>query len=516
MTEEQQKVTEEVDLEELFQKCYLDDRIFAKVFFPDRFTRPFDPIHDEMFEVLTSDSNKRAIAAPRGIGKTSIASFLRPVKKALYCDVNYIVIISATASSAMEQTENMKQLLMRNEMVERMFGNVKTRQWSKERWVLEIPGDPPHQVCVMPRGAGQQIRGKLFLNSRPDYICGDDIEDPDDVKNPRLRKELAEWWYSDVWGSVDRAADNYEINLVGTVLHEDSLLIKLLRSERWKSKRLELFDDNYVSNAPNWKTDEECRQLVEEYKEDGQLDEAMREYRNLPVPPGEKEFHEEDFKYYNDKLSEGELNADPTIDTFIIIDPKKSSSEGGSEAAIVGVSVDTKANEIYYRRIKNGFFGPQETIDKAIVMAQELNAQIIAIEDTGLKEFATFPIKNELSRRGLPYQVLELSARGGNSPDRKEERVAQITSFYHNGLVYHNRNDCEALEQQLLQFPRPHKWDVMDAAAYVPQVLEKGEQFMVPTGADGFTESREEVEAEFEDLEKSNYYHEPMNDWRSI
>ncbi len=506
---------ESSDITEVLTRCYQNDALFGKVFFPERFGRPFDPIHSEIFEVLNSPSQKKALAAPRGIGKTSIASFLRPAKKAVYAEANFIVIISATASSAIEQTENLKKLLERSPMVEKMFGDIKTKQWSKERWVMRIPGDPPHDVCIMPRGAGQQIRGKLFENSRPDYICGDDIEDPEKVLSPDQREKLRTWWFSDVMGAVDKPSPSWEVLFIGTVLHEDALLVHLLDSPQWESKKLRLWEEGFSSNAPSWMSDEDCRELFSQYEQDGAEDEAAREYLNQAISTARKKFSEEDFQYYNDELTEQELNANQLIDSFIIIDPSKSST-GGAEDAIIGVSVDLRENSIYYRRVKHGQMRVDEMINNAIVTAQDINATMIAIEDTGLKEFATFPLRNEINRRNLPYQVIELTARRGEKQSGKEERVGQMESFYNNDLVWHNKNECEELERQLLQFPRPDKWDVMDAAGYVPQVLEKGERYMVPLDIDEFNETRSDVEAEYRQLEDSNLYEQPIENWRAL
>ncbi|MFB6216459.1 MAG: hypothetical protein ABEJ72_05775 [Candidatus Aenigmatarchaeota archaeon] len=512
---------EQGDIEEILQRCYLDDRAFARVFFPDRFSRPFDPLHEDILEVVNADKQQKALAAPRGFGKTSIASFLKPAKKILFCEKHYIVIISATASSAMEQTENLKTLISRNPLVEQLFGDIKTKEWSKERWVVEIPGETQHdshEVCVMPRGSGQQIRGKLFRNSRPDYICGDDIEDPKKVQSADQREQVSDWWYSDVMGSVDKPSPTWEIVFIGTVLHEDALLVNLLESENWFSERIELCDDEFNSFAPNWITDEECKRSYERFAEDGKSGEWMREYRNLPVPPEDKEFQPEMFQYYNDEITEQELNSSPLVDSFVIIDPARTGTrERGSETAIVGVSVNTSESSIFYRRIEHGHFGVGETINNAIVMAQSLNAQAIAMEDTGLKEYATHPLKNELSRRNLPFQVITVKARGGNRPDSKEARIGQLVSYYQNNLVYHNRKECDPLEQQLLAYPRPKRWDIMDAAAYVPQVLEENEQYMMPPDMDAFHETEAEVEEEFEELNTGEYYEEPLEkDWRMI
>jgi len=515
------------DIEEVFRRTYTDTRRFCKVFFPDRFARPFDPLHDDIFDVVDNvESQMKAIAAPRGIGKTSIGTLAKPAKHVLFAEnaqekmlqdaptSSFVVVVSATADSAIEQTENLKYKMMSNPIIKKIFGEIKTKEWSKQRWVVEIPGDPPHNVCIMPRGAGQQIRGKLYRDSRPDLIVVDDLEDSEEVQSEDQRRKLKKWFYSDLMGAVDQGRDDWEIFVVGTVLHEDSLLVNLLESNNWYSTRLEICDDDFNSHAPHYMSSEECKRKYEQFKEDGEADEFSREYRNLPIPPGDKRFKEEFFKYYQDQdITEEELNADPNVESFVLIDPARTTKETSAETALVGCSVNVRSQAIYFRRIEHGHFEIKESINKAITMALTINASAIGIEVTGLNEFALYPYKNELSIRDLPYEVVDLHARAGRNEKGKIERIGNLAPLYQNGQIYHNRNECDPLEQQLGSFPRARRWDVMDAAAYVLQMLEDHEQYMRPS-VNEFSEDREDIEAEYRMLEDS--YEQPLDNFRLV
>ena len=76
---------------------------------------------------------------------------------------------------------------------------MKSNTFSQDQWITETG------TMVMPRGSGQQIRGLLFGNFRPDLIFGDDIEDSESVKSEEQRRKLKEWFFADVMNSVDRS-----------------------------------------------------------------------------------------------------------------------------------------------------------------------------------------------------------------------------------------------------------------------------------------------------------------------
>ncbi len=154
---------------QILAECSKSQRIAAKILFPHVFTREFDRAHEEILEVLDDESIQYVvIAAPRGIGKTSICNLLKPATSILFQKYGYVVPIGQSAHHAVQQGENLKnELLRKDTLIPKLFGNIKTNTFNQEQWVARIADQ---EICVMPRGAGQQIRGMLWRSMRPDLI----------------------------------------------------------------------------------------------------------------------------------------------------------------------------------------------------------------------------------------------------------------------------------------------------------------------------------------------------------
>jgi hypothetical protein len=164
---------------DLVELCAKSTQAIAKILFPHLFYRPFCSVHHTIFEMLDRPGRqKRAVAAPRGIGKTSTIGIAYPAKKILFQEKKFIVYVSSTATHAVMQTENLKQELITNEMIVKLFGPQKTiaadESFAKNMWVTS------GGTLVLPRGAGQQIRGLNYRGARPDLIIIDDLEDDED------------------------------------------------------------------------------------------------------------------------------------------------------------------------------------------------------------------------------------------------------------------------------------------------------------------------------------------------
>ena len=304
-------LAEDSEFSDIMEACYLSTQLFASTFLHERFYRPFDDIHTQIFDIIDDDSIQlAAIAAPRGIGKTSIINLARPAKKIVYDDSPYIVPVSLSATSAVQQSENLKMELLSNEMIVKMFKGFKSDIFSKEQWVAKNAIN----TCVMPRGSQQQIRGLLYRNHRPNLIIVDDLEDPEAVDNPDQRKKQKDWFYADLMNCIDAGRNDWRIIVLGTILHEDALLVELLEDKDWESVILSLCDDNLHTNAPNFMDDAAILKLYNRYKRNNKLGIFYREHMNKTVPTEEAKFRQEFFKYYGTddnvdySTSEMELN----------------------------------------------------------------------------------------------------------------------------------------------------------------------------------------------------------------
>ncbi|MFA5378534.1 MAG: hypothetical protein WC455_22460 [Dehalococcoidia bacterium] len=493
------------EIKALMAECYLSTKTTAKVLFPESFSRPFASVTEPVFALLDDDQySKVVIKAPRGWGKSTLLNVGYAGKKTLFREKHFIVPISSTATKAQMESENLKLELMTNQEVKKIFGNVKTNKvddsgidptFSKEMWVAN------GETLIFPRGAGQQVRGVRWGKRRPDLIIVDDLEDPEQVESEEQRKKLKQWFFADVMNSIDRSVP-HKIIFIGTLLHENSLLADLLADPSWKSVEIDLCNDALESNWPDFMTTDEVKELYESYRRQGLLDVFYREYRGIPIAKETATFKQEFFRYYNetdDKFIEDRRK----LETIVIIDPAKTTNVASDFSAIVGVGINTEATKIYIRDIDADRMHPDEIYRRAFDMADRLGARTIGYEVTSLNEFITYPITTYMIQRGKFYNLVELKARG-----KKEDRIAMLSPLYRLGYIYHNKAVSATLESQLLSFPKSKRDDVMDATAYLVEMLEIGERYFQPDDVE-FEDKAEDIEAEFADMDEP-----AMKGWR--
>lgn len=453
------------EMKQIMAACYNSTKTAAKVLFPERFYNPFSSLHDEIFKLIDDDTKQRVvIAAPRGFGKTTINTITHPAKRILFQEKKFIVPVSATATNAVMQGENLKRELLTNTQISKLFGPMKSDVFSKDCWITASG------TMVMPRGAGQQVRGILYGNKRPDLIIVDDLEDAEGVMNPESRQKLKDWFFADLCNCVDRSSKDWRIIVIGTILHEDSLLVNLLEDPEWASVRLEICNDDLESNWPDFMSNEEVRKLYEGFKRRNQLDVFYREYRNIAISTENASFKQEMFKYYE----EADLNENH-ITNVVIVDPAKTVQLHSADSAVVVWGVDRTSKKLFFRDCIAGAMYPDELYQNMFDLVARYKARILAVEVTSLNEFIVQPIKNEMRSRSVFPLLVQLNARG-----KKEERIAWLAPYYRQGYIYHNKTACGKLEQQLLTFPRSKKFDVMDAAAYIVEVMEKEGMYFDP------------------------------------
>jgi hypothetical protein len=496
----------------------------AKTFFHERFNLEFaEPVHGKIFDLIDDPEKKKvAIAAPRGWGKTSIVALALMARFILYRICPFIVYINKSETAAIMQTENLKRELMTNPDIRRIFGTVKPHkvgknemeeQFSKKAWVA-------YDTFILPRGAGQQVRGVIFRNDRPGLIIIDDLEDKKKVLNPDLREELETWLHADVLEAIPQLHMNWKIVYIDTLKHEAALLQHVLDAEDWDSVRLESCDDNLKSVAPHFVSNEAIAEKWDIAVKSGQTDTFFQEHRNLPISSKDSAFQQKYFHYYNlphdagktDQdllLMDSDVQHDKNVENVVLLDPAKTVKIHSAESAILGLGLDMVKARIYVRDIVSEKMYPDEIYDEMFGMAKRLNAKVIGIEETSLNEFIKQPIKNEMFRRGDFYELIWLQARGGIGTEKgKTLRVKELVPFYRQGYIFHNKMlaGTTRLEQQLLMFPRSALWDIMDCLAYVIQMMEKGARYFA-VDADP-----EDSEAQFAELK----YEKPLEHWRSI
>ncbi len=487
------------DMRGALAECEMDLAVHCKTFHEERFSRPWSRGHCRLFEVINDPTiQKLLVIAHRGFGKTSIFNYALPSQHIVFQKSRYIVPVSATSMQAEMQSENLKMELLSNVKIRQCLGEIKSKdKFSKEMWVTN------NGTAVMPRGAGQQIRGILYRNWRPDLIIFDDLETPELVMSKEQRDKTKVWAFADMFNCPDLSESptpKYRIIGVGTVLHESALLQDLKDDSSWTTIEMSLCDENFKSYWPTFMSDESVTALADDFRRQGKVEVFYREFMNIANPIEDAVFRTEYFKYYEEH--EMDFLTQESVQTVVIVDPAKTAKVHSAYTAIVGISFDVMSNNIYIRDVVNKRLYPEQIYDEAIAMVQRLNACVLGVEVTSLEEFIVQPLKNEISKRGLGIELVELKARSASldgmraaSSDKgKIGRVGALAPYYRMGHVYHNKNSCGPLEAQLLAYPRPRHWDVMDATAYIVELMEKADQyFLLKPKEEEWVDTQEQV-----------------------
>lgn len=535
-------------LQELLLKCQKSTKVFAKTFFPEEVTSEFSLLHDKMFAVMDHPSKrKKALAAPRGLGKTTLAK-IRCVKAIVFRERRFITYISNSSGSAIESTEHIKRLMIENEYLNRIFGKVSFSQkgfkegFSKESWVAY--GD----VYVLPRGAGQQVRGKNWMGHRPGLFIIDDLENTDNVRSDEQREKLSNWFFSDVMQSESKFGERDGIHkgqraeciYIDTIKHQDSLLQLLIDSSDWLDVSafpnlypdtpdgvLSICDESFNTYDPNYMTTEEIKEEYAEHTEKGKQDLFYMEFMNIPISLKDAVFKPESFKYYEEagdhlivqnhplvvqrlnkmghNLREKERISIRELVTLVIVDPARTINLSSAESAVIVVSIHRKSRKIFVRDPWGKKVKPDALYDQMFMQCLMYNARYLAVEVTGLHEFISQPIKNEIRIRKISSEYVELNARGD-----KDLRISNaLSNYYAQGQIYHNASNSTALENQLKWHPKSKRKDLIDALSYITKLINEFFLFF-DAEEDDFDEENEYADIDLEDKFEDEYENEEL------
>lgn len=173
---------------------------------------------------ITEDENSKldVIVAFRGSGKSTIVS-LSYVLWALLGrqEKKFVLLLSQTQNQARSLLAHVKYELEHNQLLRDDFGyrNLGIGEWSQDSITIG-----KHQARVMAASTEQSVRGLRHLQYRPDLIIADDVEDSNSTRTRDGRNKTYSWFKGEIIPAGD---DHTKIVVIGNLLHEDSLLMRL-------------------------------------------------------------------------------------------------------------------------------------------------------------------------------------------------------------------------------------------------------------------------------------------------
>ena len=431
--------------------CQDDIECFGRYFFPHHLKLPTPQFHKEIYQLFQDDSLKRiVIAAPRSHAKSTITDVVYLAWCIVNHKINFGLLISDTYSQAVLFLDALKSEFETNERLISFYGKLVSGHWSEGEIVV-------NGIMIKALGAGMKIRGLKYHEYRPDLILFDDLENDELVESKERREKLEHWFGAAVIPSLDK---NGRLIAVGTILHYDSLLYKLLDPTKYvdfyKKTYRAINDDGAL--WPEHLSLEELEKIKNNYIMQGQGYLFYQEYQNNPISDENRKFKIEKLKYINESIEAG-FGAKLTA-VYITIDRAYSTEKTADFTAIVVNRVDQE--NIWHIVQAERFKGTEkELIDKLFDLKAYYNPVKIGIEQKAFKYTIEPALRDEMRRRNVFFLVEELKDLG----TAKNVRIEGLVPRFESGSVYLKREQSDLIDE-LIKWPKGLHDDLIDALAY--------------------------------------------------
>lgn len=465
------------------KRAHNDFEFFARTYFPHYVKRGNALLHDYLYARLPAlvDAplgEHEAIAAPRGNAKSTIVSQIFVVWTIVTGRKRYPLIIMDAFEQAATMLEAIKAELEFNPRLAMDFPKAagKGRVW--QVGTIITPNDAKVQVF----GSGKRMRGLRHGPYRPDLVIGDDLENDENVRSPDQRDKLENWLKKTVL-SLGDADDSMDVIIIGTILHYDSVLSRLLRNPLWKRRRfksvmqwpdrmdlweqweellLNMDDEGAAAQAfyLNHKEDMEAGAIVS--WPDGQpLLTLMRkrardgrtafdsEQQNDPVQ-GDNAPFASCITFWVNRLQEWLFYGacDPSLG-------KKAAGRDPSAILVGGFNRETGVLDVVEASIHKRL--PDRIISDIIKMHRQYRCLIWGVEAVQFQEFLRTELVKRSARLGIP-----VPARAITPHSDKTLRIESMQPHFANGLIRIHPSQT-VLEEQLKHFPMAAHDDGPDA-----------------------------------------------------
>lgn len=388
---------------------------------------------------------------PRDHGKTTRNTQAMPLWLALNHPGSFIVICGASADSAKEMMDAIKDDLEDNELILDDYGEQRGNTWTKRKIKLA------NGSSIVAVGRGQRLRGIKNKYQRPTHIICDDLLDDKEVESPTLRRQ-AERWFKRVIMNLGKGALTIIAN---TIMHPDDLPSRLLnqiedgRLPNWLGLR---FSAITPSGRPLFPSRWSLQDLENKRIASGSA--WWTEWMNRPIADEDADFKEDWFVYF--KPYELDLR-DCTIG--MAVDPATGLKKGDwSFIAVVARHKITMVDHVLFA--KGWKESDLQFAQRIVDVYLQHRPSFVMFETVAFQKIYKKEVMRYAKKKGVRLPVREF--KGGN----KQVRIKSLSSQVENGLIQFLETQT-LLRQMFLEFPRGHD-DGPDAVEMAISGFESG------------------------------------------
>lgn len=420
--------------------------------------------HNEIFSLTENEKiGNIFIVAFRGCGKSTIITTSYPIWAILgNQQKKFVLILSQTQTQAKQHMMNLKRELENNTILKNDLGPFKEEsdEWGSYSLIFS-----KSNAKITVASSEQSIRGLRHNQYRPDLIIGDDVEDIASTKTRDGRNKTYEWLTSEVVPAGDR---NTRLVIVGNLLHEDSLLMRIKEDIEQNKiggvfKEYPLIKNGEILWTGKYPNMEE---IENEKRKAGNEWAWQREYL-LKIVPRADQVINKDWLHYYDQIPVFKSYKDPNYKTYngmrIGMDLAISEKDTADYTAIVPVKIfgDGEDIQIYVLpKIINKRMSFPETIETCKILNKTYDS-----------DYPTFVVEDVAYQKALPQQLRNEgmnnveTTRPGNCD--KRSRILMTSHLVKTGKILFPKEGCEELISQIVNFGIEKHDDLADAFSNV-------------------------------------------------
>jgi len=424
------------------QRLLKDYDAFCRYYFPHYCTAPAAPFHKRMAKrLLNSTKAFLVLAWPRFHAKSTHASLMAPLFLYFNSEIKCMILASKSEEKANKLLSDIQAELLDNQRIINDFGE-QHKMGSWEEGEFTTSGG-----CLFKAvGKKQSPRGLRQRQHRPDYIVVDDIDDDEEVKNPRRVSESYEWLMSALFGAF--SPKRWRFVAVGNVIGKESILTYLAENAKSQYEQINALDKN---GKPAWH-EHYTKQDIKDMMEAMGHRNAQKELFHNPITEGavfKRDWMQwkymRSFKEYRYLIA----YTDPSLKSSSKADYKATVLVGltGKEMHIIRAFVDQTS----IKRMIDWHYDLYESVSEG-------NTLYMYMESNFWQDILFDEFMKEGQSRGYH---LPISGDTRKKPD-KFQRVENISPYFERGLIYFNQAEknnpnMQRLIDQLLMFEKGSK-----------------------------------------------------------
>lgn len=426
------------------------------------------PFHKELWEYICKKDRFVAISAPRGHAKSTAGTITCTLAYTLFRKKKHVLIISNTEEQACTFVQEIANILRTNEKVADLFELYKN---DKNEVVFDI--DSVSEIVVrfkdgqrfriIAKGSNQRMRGMLWEGTRPDLVFCDDLEDDEICMNSDRREKFRNWFMNAMLPAISSSGI---VRIVGTVLHMDALLERLMPVERdkntvidgirmyskgktagrWISIKFKAHTEDFSEILwPEKFSKQELIEIRESYIAQGNPAGYSQEYLNVPIDESRAHFKRRDF------LALRKEDLSKNCNFYIAADLAISEKERADYSVFVIGGVDPEGI-LQIRKVVRDRMDGMEIVNTILALQKTYRPLAFGIESTQISKAIGPFLREQMVKQSVYPNIVELIP-------HKTDKITRSYSFQARLRAGAVKFDKEAewyydYENELCRFPR--------------------------------------------------------------